>query len=245
MALGFGGLALISVFIRPLEAEFGWSRGELSFAYGVATIGMALGGMVWGRVSNRLDIRILLATGGSGMALSLFAMAAVQSLWQIYLANLVLSGFGFAVLYAPLLSATGEWFDRRRGLAVGVVTAGGALGQGVLPFLANILIDNLGWRLAFFGLAIVTLIALALTLPYVRRPDGAQVCARIAAYVTVSSPPAGQPATPGRHAVSGAPAASASASSPIASGICRAMRWHLRSRRCASSLTRCSATASH
>jgi len=37
-ALGFGTLALISVFKRPLEAEFGWSRAEISLAYGVATI---------------------------------------------------------------------------------------------------------------------------------------------------------------------------------------------------------------
>jgi MFS family permease len=184
MALGFGGLALISVFLRPLEAEFGWSRAEISLAYAVATVGMALGGVVWGRLSDRVDIRILLAIGGSGMVLPLLAMAAVQSLWQIYLANLVLSGFGFAVLYAPLLSATGEWFVRRRGLAVGLVTAGGALGQGVLPFLANMLIDEVGWRLAFVSLAIVTLIALALTLPCVTRPGGTKVTAGAAAHLT-------------------------------------------------------------
>jgi len=183
MALGFGGLALISVFMRPLEAEFGWSRAEISLAYAVASAGMALGGVVWGRVSDRVDIRILLAIGGSGMVLPLLAMAAVQSLWQTYLAHLVLSGFGFAVLYAPLLSATGEWFVRRRGLAVGLVTAGGALGQGVLPFLANMLIDELGWRLAYVSLAIVTLIALALTLPCVTRPGGAKVTAGAAAHL--------------------------------------------------------------
>ena len=183
MALGFGGLALISVFMRPLEAEFGWSRAEISLAYAVATVGMALGGVVWGRLSDRVDIRILLAIGGSGMVLPLLAMAAVQSLWQTYLAHLVFSGFGFAVLYAPLLSATGEWFVRRRGLAVGLVTAGGALGQGVLPFLANMLIEEVGWRLAFVSLAIVTLIALALTLPCVTRPGGTKVTAGAAAHL--------------------------------------------------------------
>ena len=184
MALGFGSLALISVFMRPLEAEFGWSRADTSLAYAVATVGMAVGGVVWGRVSDRVDIRILLTIGGSGMVLPLLAMAAVQSLWQTYLAHLALSGLGFAVLYAPLLSATGEWFDRRRGLAIGVVTAGGALGQGVLPFLANILIDELGWRLAFVSLAIATLVALALTLPCVTRPAGATVTPGVAAYPT-------------------------------------------------------------
>ncbi|MCL4765788.1 MAG: MFS transporter [Hyphomicrobiaceae bacterium] len=171
MALGFGGLALMSVFMRPLEVEFGWSRSEVSFVYAVATVGMAVGGVIWGRISDRVDIRILLAIGGSGMVLSLLAMAATRSLWQIYLANLVLGGFGFSVLYAPLVTATGEWFDRRRGLAVGVVTAGGALGQGVVPFMANMLIDSIGWRAAFLSLAFLTLVALSLALPRITRPD--------------------------------------------------------------------------
>jgi MFS family permease len=184
MALGFGGLALISVFMRPLEAEFGWSRSEISLAYALASIGMALGGVVWGRVLDRTDIRILLAIGGTGMVVALLAMAMVQSLWQTYLAHLVFSGFGFAVLYAPLLSATGEWFNRRRGLAVGVVTAGGALGQGVLPFLANMLIDEFGWRFAFVGVAAAMLIALALALPYIRYPAGAKVLPGQAVLVT-------------------------------------------------------------
>jgi len=173
MALGFGALALPAVFMRPLEAEFAWSRGELSAAYAAATAGMAIGGWLWGRASDRIPMRILLVTGAVGMTLGLLAMAAVETLWQLYVANLVFAGFGFAVLYAPLLAAVGERFDRRRGLAIGIVTAGGALGQGLMPFVGNLLIDDLGWRAAFLMLAAVTLIALALTLPQVSRPKQA------------------------------------------------------------------------
>jgi MFS family permease len=114
------------------------------------------------------------------MLAALLAMAGAQSLWQIYLAHLLLSSLGFAVLYAPVLSATGAWFDRHRGLAIGVVTAGGALGQGVLPFIANLLIDALGWRLAFVNLAAVMLVALALALPTIGYPGGAKLRAGVA-----------------------------------------------------------------
>jgi predicted MFS family arabinose efflux permease len=107
------------------------------------------------------------------MAMPLFAMAAVRSLWQLYLANFVLGGFGFAVLYAPLLSVPSAWFNSRRGLAIGVVTAGGALGQGVVPFVANLLIDGIGWRFALLGLAVTSLIALLVALPAIRGPLGA------------------------------------------------------------------------
>jgi hypothetical protein len=77
-------------------------------------------------------------------------------------AHLVLSGFGFAVLYA----SEGRW------------------GRACCPFLANMLIDEVGWRLAFVSLAIVTLIALALTLPCVTRPGGTKVTAGAAAHLT-------------------------------------------------------------
>jgi MFS family permease len=182
MAVGFGALALISVFMRPLESEFGWSRAETSLAYAIATVGMAIGGLVWGWVSDRVDIRVLIAIGGTGMALPLLAMGMVNSLWQLYLAHLVLSGLGFAVLYAPLLTATGEWFERQRGLAVGIVTAGGALGQGVLPFLSNLLIDQLGWRLAFASVGLAMSSTLVLTLPFVTRPEAAKATSMAAVY---------------------------------------------------------------
>lgn len=184
MALGFGSLSLISVFMQPLEAAFGWSRAEVSLGYGIVTVGMAVGGLVWGRQSDRLDIRILLAIGGTGMVLALLAMGTAQSLWHFYAANLVLGGFGFAVLYAPLISAPGEWFVRNRGLAIGVVTAGGAAGQGILPYVAHVLIRDLGWRSAFLTLGIAVLIALALAFPQVRRPDGAATAGAGAAAAT-------------------------------------------------------------
>jgi MFS family permease len=177
MALGFGCLALTSVFMQPLEQAFGWSRAEVSLGYAIAAAGMAVGGLIWGRLSDRLDIRLLLTIGGAGMVLSLVGMAAAQSLWHFYAANLVLGAFGFAVLYAPLVSAPGEWFQRNRGLAIGIVTAGGAAGQGILPYVASLLIGQLGWRQAFLALSIATLVALVLTFPRLHRPDGARVAA--------------------------------------------------------------------
>lgn len=170
MALGFGSLALTSIFMRPLEAEFGWTRADISLGYAVASTGMAVGGLAWGWISDRVDIRVLLAIGGSGMFLSVASMAIIQSLWQLYLANAILAGLGFSVLYAPLLAAPGDWFDSRRGLAVGIVTAGGALGQGLLPFLANHLIDALGWRAAYACIALIMLACLGMSLPLVTRP---------------------------------------------------------------------------
>ena len=172
MAMGFGGLGLVSVFMAPMEADLGWTRSNTSLGYSLAATGMAVGGLLWGRVADRVDIRLPLAIGATGMVSSLFAMAMLQSLTTFYIASLIYGGFGFSVLYAPLVSTSGEWFPQQRGLVTGVVTAGGALGQGLLPFAGRFLIEGFGWRLAFAGIGGVMLVALALSLPILRWPQG-------------------------------------------------------------------------
>ena len=172
MAMGFGGLGLTTVFMAPIELDLGWSRADVSLAYAFATAGMALGGLFWGRLSDRLDVRLLLGIGVAGMVTSIFAMSKVHSLSLFYVAHAIYGGFGFSVLYAPLLSTTGEWFPERRGLVMGVVTAGGAAGQGLLPLFASLLINAFGWRSAFVGIACTMFAPLALALPVLRWPQG-------------------------------------------------------------------------
>jgi len=172
MAMGFGGLGLITVFMGPIETDLGWSRSDTSLGYALSTVGMALGGWLWGRLSDRMDVRLLLAAGAAGMVASLLAMAMLHSLLVFYVANAIYGGFGFSMLYSPLLSTSGEWFPKQRGLVMGVVTAGGALGQGLLPFFASFLINAFGWRLAFGGIGCTLLVALALAVPVLRWPQG-------------------------------------------------------------------------
>jgi MFS family permease len=133
---------------------------------------MALGGFFWGRLSDRVDVRLLLAVGAACMVASLLAMPMLHSLPVFYIALAIYGGFGFSMLYSPLLATSGEWFPERRGLVIGLVTAGGALGQGLLPFFASFLINAFGWRWAFVGIGGTLLAALGLALPALRWPQG-------------------------------------------------------------------------
>src|SRR5215212_30796 len=87
MAMEFGGLGLITVFMGPMEADLGWSRSDTSLGYALSTGGMAIGGLFWGRLSDRADVRLLLAIGASGMVASLLAMSILQSLPAFYIAH--------------------------------------------------------------------------------------------------------------------------------------------------------------
>src|SRR5215470_2594038 len=110
MAIGFGGLGLITVFMGPMEADLGWWRSDKSLGYALSTAGMAIGGLFWGRLSDRMEIRILSAIGATGMVGSLLAMSTLQSLLVFYIAHVAYGGFGFSVLYSSLLSTSSEWF---------------------------------------------------------------------------------------------------------------------------------------
>jgi len=169
MASGFGCLVLPSVLIAPLSTAFGWSRSELSLCYTLAAVGMAAGGVIWGRISDRVDVRYLLLSGGAFLVLPLIMMSQATALWQFYLANLLLGLAGFGCLYAPLVQAPGEWFDGRRGLVMGIVTAGGALGQGVMPYMADKFIAGMGWRNALMAIAAIVLVLQVLVGLLVRR----------------------------------------------------------------------------
>jgi MFS family permease len=113
----------------------------------------------------------------TGAGLMLVALQTrIEAIQAIYL---TIGFLGFACLYAPLLTTVSLWFDRQAGMAMGIVTAGGALGQGIVPPLFQALISGFGWRIAcvVFGagfVAVVTPAVLLLRKPPARRASAVQ-----------------------------------------------------------------------
>jgi MFS family permease len=166
VGMAFGGLVHISVFLTPLADEFGWPRAQISAAYSVVTISSGLGGIVMGYFSDRLPIRRLVIAGSLVPGAAFFLLSGLGSPGELYAWHLVM-GLGFATILVPLNNLTTFWFARNRGLAIGIVSAGGALGQGLVPFIARHLIVEQGWREAYQSLGVIyfaVLIPLALLL---------------------------------------------------------------------------------
>ena len=74
LALGFGAGGTVSVLMTPFEQEFGWFRADISMAYTTHTIGAALGGLVWGGLSDRIGARKIAFIGTVGMSAGLIAL---------------------------------------------------------------------------------------------------------------------------------------------------------------------------
>lgn len=169
LALGFGAGGVVSVLMKPLEEEFGWFRADISMAYTAYSIGAAVGGLFWGALSDRIGARPVAFIGTVGMAAGLTALKWQGALWQLDLLFFLIGAVGFACLFTPLTALTGLWFNARKGLAIGIATAGGALGQGVVPYLGRLLITELGWRDAMLTLG-ASFLAILLPLMFLLRP---------------------------------------------------------------------------
>ncbi|MFB3101686.1 MAG: MFS transporter [Alphaproteobacteria bacterium] len=146
LALAFGTNVTVPVLVKPFEQEFGWSRAAISLAYTALTIGAAAGGLFWGSLSDKIGAKHIAMFGVVMLSGSLMLLGRQDQLWAIYVLYFIIGGFGFACLFAPLLALVGLWFNRRKGLAFGIVTAGGAIGQGVAPVILQMMISASDWR---------------------------------------------------------------------------------------------------
>jgi MFS family permease len=151
--LAFGAFGSISVFLKPLAAEFGWTRGQASFGYTVATFSSAVFGVVWGYVADRIGTRWFGVAGTLAMIACMFLLSNQASIVQFYLFYFLFGAFGQAIVSGPLFANVGFWFQHNPGLAMGVMLSGSAVGQGVVPYLLGLVITSSGWESAYVTMA--------------------------------------------------------------------------------------------
>ena len=153
--LAFGSMASISVFLKPVSLEFGWSRGQTSFAYTIASFASAAFGVIWGQVADKYGTKWFGLAGAISMSLTLLALSSLNSIYQFYLLYFLFGALGSALLFSPLYANVGFWFRENPGLALGIAASGGAVGQAFIPHLSGILILSYGWQSAYIYLALI------------------------------------------------------------------------------------------
>ena len=153
--LAFGSMASISVFLKPVSLEFGWSRGQTSFAYTIASFASAAFGVFWGQVADKYGTKWFGLAGAISMSLTLLALSSLDSIYQFYLLYFLFGALGSALLFSPLYANVGFWFRENPGLALGIAASGGAVGQAFIPHLSGILILSYGWQSAYIYLALI------------------------------------------------------------------------------------------
>jgi MFS family permease len=152
--IGFGSAYTFSAFVESLQRDFGASRGSVSLVFSLAGFLYFGLGVVSGPLADRFGPRRLAVAGMIMTGLGLAAASVARSLLEVYAAY----GLGVGCAYVPAIGAVQRWFVRRRGFASGLAVSGIGVGTLVMPPLATLLIEDLGWRgayLALGGLAVV------------------------------------------------------------------------------------------
>lgn len=177
LALAIGSIANgMSAYVVPLEQLHGWDRGGVSLINVAGILGVAVGGVAMGALADRVGVRPVVLAGIAVMGAAYLTASLADQLWQYYLLMFVAGFFGAGGIFAPIMSLVGRWFPIGAGLAIGLASAGQALGQGGVPFASAFLIDAFGVDQAFAitgGLMLVVLLPLAILLKPARAADGA------------------------------------------------------------------------
>lgn len=153
------------VFFKSIESEFNLSRAATSAILSANMILAGVCSFFAGWALDRYGPRIVVLLMGLFTGLSLLLTSQTNSLWQLFMTYSLLLAMGTGPLYVVPMSAVSRWFDKKRGLALGIASSGIGLGTLVMAPFATFLISNFDWRMAYF---IIGLIAWLVVIPLSR-----------------------------------------------------------------------------
>lgn len=183
MIVCFGVQYSFGIFFKSLIAEFGWTRAATSGIFSLYMIMRAVFSIAMGYFSDRRGPRLIVAIGGFSMGLGLLLSSRVNAIWQLYLLFGLMGGLGAASFYVPLASTLSKWFIKKRGLVLGILTAGMGLGTVIFSPLIEFLISTYNWRSSYIILGVITLVTILTSALLLRespeemglQPDGRKI----------------------------------------------------------------------
>jgi MFS family permease len=168
----FGSLFVytFSVFVKPLSAEFGWSREAISAGFAVAAVTLGAVSPLLGRWIDRVGPRQIILICVAVFSCGIASLSLLRGqVWQLYATCFVLGLVGNGAAHLSYSRAISGWFQRRLGLALAMVMVGAGLGAMILPVFAQAVISGFGWRAAYAALGgLALLLGLPLSWRYVR-----------------------------------------------------------------------------
>jgi MFS family permease len=173
MAIGVNARTSFSLLFPPIINEFGWERGVTAGAFSFGFLVSAVVSPLIGRAMDRSGPRTVMEVGVALMAAGLLLAPLTTQPWHLYLTIGVLVGSGSICLgYSGQSLFLPNWFNRRRGLAIGLAFAGVGLGSiTLLPWMQH-MIEQTGWRTACTAMGILVLVVLApINLLLRKRPE--------------------------------------------------------------------------
>ena len=158
--VGGVGMWSVVVAIPTVQAEFGVGRADASLAYTFTMIGFGLSAIFMGRLADRFGIALPLIIGTITLCVGFVAAGFATSITLFTLAQGMAIGVGSSPTFGPLLADISHWFQRKRGVAIGIFASGNYLAGTLWPPVVQHFIAVAGWRKTYFGIAIVCFVTM-------------------------------------------------------------------------------------
>lgn len=153
--LGGAGLWAGVVALPEIQADLGIDRAGASLSYTACMVGFGVGGVMVGRLIDRLGALLPILMAGILIGLGFYLAALSENLWQLTLVNGLLIGLGASATFGPLLADVSQWFAKRRGTAIAICASGNYLAGVVWPIIMQQLLAVGDWRQAYMIIGIV------------------------------------------------------------------------------------------
>jgi len=149
----------VVVLLPTLELEFGTVRGGASLPYTCTMVGFALGGLLMGRLVDRVGVVGPVLVGASLLCVGYIVAALTTDIWQFAAVSFVI-GLGSAAGFSPLISDLSHWFRKYRALAVAFAASGSYLSGAVWPLIIEHFQATQGWRATHVGVGLFVPLAM-------------------------------------------------------------------------------------
>jgi OFA family oxalate/formate antiporter-like MFS transporter len=190
MNLALGTLYAWSVFVAPLEKQFGWKRADTSMVFTIAVVVFALSFVVAGRIQDRFGPLFCSLAGGILVSLGFFLCSYTTNLRYLYICFGVIGGLGNGFGYSTPIPVMAKWFPDKRGLAVGLAVGGYGAGSAIFGPLAQLkLIPAYGLPATFQILGVVFLVMTVVGALLLKNPPPVYKQAGSTSVASPSAPP--------------------------------------------------------
>ncbi len=165
--LGGVGMWSVVVSLPAVQVGFGVARGGASLPATLTMIGFGVGGVLMGKVSDRVGVVAPVIFGACCLGLGYVLASMAPSLTLFAVAYGLFVGIGTSATFAPLIADISHWFEKRRGIAVALCASGNYIGGAIWPTVIEYFIRESGWRATHFGIGVfclVTMVPIALLL---------------------------------------------------------------------------------
>jgi sugar phosphate permease len=151
-------LPILSVFLKPVTEEFGWTRSAYTGSIAVGTAAGSLVAVYVGPKLDRFGSRWILVGSLAVLSSTFFLMSWIENLWQFYALQIIGRMVQTGIMSLAITTIVPKWFVAKLGRAVAIAGMGNKVGHTFLPWIAQQLVRLMGWRPAYSGLGVMVLL---------------------------------------------------------------------------------------